>query len=343
MNTVGHSAPIDPTTVARTTAPAAECPSLRSEPGTAGPPAICDTGPVPPPSETVCRPVTATGDGGYRNVPAVLPLQPVVLSGSFPLRGTESDRTNRAASRKSRVYYMYRFLVSTYPSIFVPFSDDDGEGHGDGRDDDDDDCGSNRVNNGGGTDDDDNDVIILDVAGGKGDLSWFINNLHPATSTTTRRTRRGIHSIVLDPRPTNHDRLVRTVHFLETVAHPSLLQQRNVPESPTFQPIAALLPELVRARRRGGSGAEGGGWNSAGSLRVHVDAELVRHVRRCTAAATPAADVPPAAAAPSTARRPRSSPPSIEGVDPTDGPHVEPPSPPVAIGTRETPNGRSPP
>ena len=204
----------------------------------------------------------------YTNVPASGPLLSSVLSSSSALasaslaaassslRGIDSDRTNRAASRKSRVYYMYRFLVSTYPSIFIPFTDDNNNNSLSLSN-----CASSTGDD--EDDEDDEDVIILDVAGGKGDLSWFINNLHPAissnpqskslnnddnpppsnnkhkqtTTKTTKSRRNGIHSVVMDPRPTNHQRLIKSAHFLETM-HPTMVQQRNVPGSPTFQPLS---------------------------------------------------------------------------------------------------------
>ncbi len=85
-------------------------------------------------------------------------------------------------------------------------------------------------------------AIVLDVAGGKGDLSWLLKNVD------------GIESIVLDPwkadpnTVSRNERMVRSIEYLRS--HPEEAQKRSVPCLPTYQPLAGLLPRLLEGRSR---------------------------------------------------------------------------------------------
>jgi hypothetical protein len=74
------------------------------------------------------------------------------------------------------------------------------------------------------------DDVVLDIAGGKGDLSWLLSNID------------GYRSIVVDPRPTQHQHILRSIDYLRK--HPDEASLRAIRNQPTHQPLATLLPEL---------------------------------------------------------------------------------------------------
>jgi len=79
--------------------------------------------------------------------------------------------------------------------------------------------------------------VILDVAGGKGDLSWLLQNVD------------GLQSIVVDPRKlASKSHLLRSVQWLQL--HPHESQQRALPHLPTHQPLAALMPQIMKLAER---------------------------------------------------------------------------------------------
>lgn len=65
---------------------------------------------------------------------------------------------------------------------------------------------------------------ILDIAGGKGDLSWLLTNAD------------GLDSIVIDPRVTDHIKLTRTCEWL--IEHP--IQAEEFTSGEQFQPLTLL-------------------------------------------------------------------------------------------------------
>jgi hypothetical protein len=97
--------------------------------------------------------------------------------------------------------------------------------------------------------------IILDVAGGKGDLSWLLTNVD------------SFRSVVVDPRITKHQHLIRSIRYLQE--HPDEALKRAIPNLPTHQPLAALVP-LLRNKTS---------FNNPLHLRLLVDESLVRAVR----------------------------------------------------------------
>lgn len=67
---------------------------------------------------------------------------------------------------------------------------------------------------------------ILDIAGGKGDLSWLLTNAD------------GLDSVVIDPRVTDHTKLARTCEWL--LDHPFEATERSLPNTDQFQPLTLL-------------------------------------------------------------------------------------------------------
>jgi len=131
--------------------------------------------------------------------------------------------SSRASSRKNRVFVFRDFLQKTYGEDEYLFS---------------------------------NNSCVLDVAGGKGDLSWLLVNVD------------GIDSIVADPRLTNHTHLIKSVDFL--LQHPEEAAVRAIPNRPTHQPLATLIPTLSTKK---------GSFQVPKHLRLFVDSELVDAVR----------------------------------------------------------------
>lgn len=100
---------------------------------------------------------------------------------------------------------------------------------------------------------------VLDVAGGNGDLSWLMCNVHEnilpivtnntSTTTTTdclqqQHRRLPITSTVLDPlgRTRNNNHIVKSVRYLRQ-QHPDEVARRAVPGLPTHQPLALLVQQ----------------------------------------------------------------------------------------------------
>lgn len=78
---------------------------------------------------------------------------------------------------------------------------------------------------------------ILDVAGGKGDLSWLLLNVDQ------------MESVVVDPRvTTNHQHLLRSLAYLKE--HPKDCIERAIPHRPTHQPLARLVQHLQEPYQR---------------------------------------------------------------------------------------------
>lgn len=148
----------------------------------------------------------------------------------------------RAASRKSRVYIFREWLMKTYGSYLSQELD------------------GNRTTNLVSRDSPEStdacqpqsyrkrkrsrcsSPVILDVAGGKGDLSWLLKNVD------------GLESIVVDPwKPdpkttSRNERMVKSIQYLRQ--HPEEAQKRSVPCLPTYQPLAGLLPRLLEERKK---------------------------------------------------------------------------------------------
>jgi hypothetical protein len=138
-----------------------------------------------------------------------------------------NEDSTRALSRRNRVYVYRDFLLATFPHLSSSTTDAT--------------CN------------------ILDVAGGRGDLSWILNNFD------------GINSIIADPRIPNHKSLIKSTEFL--LAHPEEAAVRAVDGVPTHQPLAKLLPKFVENCN--------GHYNlsSPFHLRIHVDDNLVETVK----------------------------------------------------------------
>ena len=114
-----------------------------------------------------------------------------IHSATSSVRPTLSKST-RAFSRRNRVYTFREFIKRQFPSL--------------------------------------TGVTVLDMAGGKGHLSWLLSNLD------------GADAIVTDPRVTDHRHLIKSVAWLRS--HPEEAKRRAVKGLPTHQPLAALLDSL---------------------------------------------------------------------------------------------------
>lgn len=141
------------------------------------------------------------------------------ITGSAP---DSSLASTRALSRKNRVFIFREFLMETYGDYLKTSQDR---------------------------------CTVLDVAGGKGDLSWLLVNVD------------GINSVVADPRVTKPIHLLRSVDYLRQ--HPDQVQIRSVPGLPTFQPLAALMPRLKNVES----------FTKPRHLRLLVNPELVEAVQ----------------------------------------------------------------
>lgn len=130
-----------------------------------------------------------------------------------------NTNSTRANSRRNRVFVYRDFLLSTFPQLLTSS------------------CSKN----------------VLDVAGGRGDLSWLLHNID------------GVNSIIVDPRLPNHKSLIKSTTFL--LDHPEEAAVRAVEGLPTHQPLAKLLPRLMDRCH--------GNLSSPLHLRMHVDNNLV--------------------------------------------------------------------
>ena len=135
-----------------------------------------------------------------------------------------NTNSTRANSRRNRVFVYRDFLLSTFPHLLTNS------------------CSKN----------------VLDVAGGRGDLSWLLHNID------------GINSIIADPRLPNHKSLTKSTTFL--LDHPEEVAVRAVEGLPTHQPLATLLPRLMDRCD--------GNLSSPLHLRMHVDNDLVDALRK---------------------------------------------------------------
>ena len=138
------------------------------------------------------------------------------------MEANETPSSTRASSRKARVYVFREWILEKYSSILKP---------GD---------------------------VILDCAGGKGDLSFLLANAD------------GYRSVVLDPRITKNRHIVKSIQYLRE--HPEEAEKRAVQGLSTYQPLAALLPKF--------EGRELSDMQAPQHMRILVDKDLVEAVRR---------------------------------------------------------------
>jgi hypothetical protein len=174
---------------------------------------------------------------------------------------TSSSASTRAGSRKSRVYLFQEFVWKIY-GTYLQEQQQQQQRNTVGE--------SNNNSNHNNKNNRIDKILVLDVAGGKGDLSWLLTHVH------------GIPSIVVDPQTfpstnvldnhkhnndnnddhknndsTNNSTTVssssldhsyhrhpieKSVYYL--LQHPEEAQRRSIPGLPTYQPLAALLPEI---------------------------------------------------------------------------------------------------
>mmetsp|Transcript_32779 Transcript_32779/g.47445 ORF Transcript_32779/g.47445 Transcript_32779/m.47445 type:complete len:332 (-) Transcript_32779:165-1160(-) len=161
--------------------------------------------------------------------------------------GSEKSRSTRAYSRKNYVYKFRDFLLKTYPDILQSCSDD------------------NQVH----VSSNDNGVL-LDVAGGKGTLSWLLNNCD------------NVNSVVADPRICKFDRLGKSVLYLKQ--NPDVASDRTREGKPTYQPLATLVVDGFFDHINDDSSNDGcsisSDFKKPQHLRLLVDNQLVHAMQR---------------------------------------------------------------
>jgi hypothetical protein len=141
------------------------------------------------------------------------------------------SNSKRAHSRKNRVYSFHSFLVQTFSLS--------------------------------------KSSTVLDVAGGRGDLSFILNNFSRVKST------------IADPRVPNFTRLIKSVQFL--IANPDEAKQRSVQGRDTFQPLAKCIAESsLREQSNGDDATNKLKLSLPTNLRIHVDKSLVQAIQSIT-------------------------------------------------------------
>ena len=110
--------------------------------------------------------------------------------------------TKRPTPRRQRVFEFRNFILDTFGKAWLQ------------------DCAQQRV--------------VLDIAGGKGDLSWLLRNAD------------GINSVIVDPRATDHSKLERTANWYVENKDKDINSRGpqgplvSLSGSPTVSPMTAL-------------------------------------------------------------------------------------------------------
>ena len=141
------------------------------------------------------------------------------------VRTNARQKSQRGTSRKNRVYVFREFLHAKFSHILSSLA---------------------------------NGEFVLDVAGGKGDLSWILCNAD------------GLNSVIIDPRLAKHDHLLKSVRYL--LDHPDETAIRSVPGLDSHQPLATLVPRLKLVTENEN------GFKTPRHLRIHLDDQLVKAV-----------------------------------------------------------------
>jgi hypothetical protein len=176
-----------------------------------------------------------------------------------------SASSTRAGSRKSRVYLFQEFVWKVYGTYLQGQQQQQLQQQQRNP------VGENNNNNTNRID----EILVLDVAGGKGDLSWLLTHVHgipsivvdpqafPSTNvmdnhssnnnddddTTINSTKVSSSSSSLDHDNCYHPHPIeKSVYYL--LQHPDEAQRRSIPGLPTYQPLAALLPQIQQLRQQ---------------------------------------------------------------------------------------------
>jgi len=184
-------------------------------------------------------------------------------SGTFRSSSAPTTSSTRALSRKNRVFVFREFLVETYGEYLSREQQHQQQQQ------------RHRRYHGAGV------PLVLDVAGGRGDLSWLLRHAD------------GYGAVVADPRETTgHAHWLRSIEYL--LVHPEEAARRAVPGLPTFQPLAQLLPTILRNHDRRhhhhhnndniddhpATILQNTKFDKPRHLRIFVDNDLIRAVRQ---------------------------------------------------------------
>lgn len=150
------------------------------------------------------------------------------------------NNSTRAYSRKNNVYKFRDFLLKTYPDILQNCSDEANSK-----------STAKHQDNG----------IFLDVAGGKGSLSWLLKNCD------------NVNSVVADPRICKFDRLGKSVLYLKQ--HHDVASERTREDMPTYQPLATLVVGGYFDDENGTGDCSMSDFKQPQNLRLLVDDQLV--------------------------------------------------------------------
>ena len=180
-------------------------------------------------------------DTSSSSLPPPPPIESSVVVTTQTTTSAESEvvvvdrRSLRLYSKKHRVYVFREFILQTYSDYLDTTTSGSSSS-----------SSSSTITN---------TNIILDIAGGKGDLSWILHNID------------NYQSIVMDPRCTiNH--IHKSVEYLRRF--PDECSKRAIPHQSTYQPLAALMPMLEQKNYS---------MESPLHIRIFVDDELIQVLR----------------------------------------------------------------
>ena len=183
---------------------------------------------VPESNASLCVVIAASSSSSSSSIPPPPP----------PPTIRHNENSARAYAKRFRVYAFREFLLRTY--FRRAYGERECENDNDNDNDNDDEDGEEddaRCYASSSSSSSSSSVVVLDVAGGNGHLSWIFRNAD------------GMNSIVVDPVMPKHDRLIKSLHFL--LDHPEEMALRSVVGLPTHQPLARLVPRILANCRRG--------------------------------------------------------------------------------------------
>jgi hypothetical protein len=179
-------------------------------------------------------------NGGTCQDSESMPLPLTIMSNSDVdgVDRSQSVISQRAYSRRNCVFNFREFILFTYREYL--FSGNS--------------CNLNE------------EPIVLDIAGGKGNLSWLFTNMD------------GIKSVIFDPRLASHSRLEMSVNYL--LRHPKEAARRSIKDQPTHQPLAAVLLQKQQQQKYLPSEFSSTTTRRPKQVRVHVTENFLHALRQ---------------------------------------------------------------